>query len=124
MKVLLIDDDASFLKVLGHKLLGAGFEVTSCSSGESALDLMRARSFRVIVTDYRMNGVSGLAVARFAKSRRPPIPVIMLTAYAGLLNSDSEEIPDRVFTKPVEFSSLVDAINGLGNPSREKSTEA
>jgi CheY-like chemotaxis protein len=64
------------------------------------------------VTDLRMPGMDGLAVARHARQHRPPIPVILMTGYA---TSETHEDVRRMggttyVTKPFANADLVDAV--------------
>jgi YHS domain-containing protein/CheY-like chemotaxis protein len=113
-RVLIVDDDENFLKVLNFALTREGFDVYKCTSGEAAITLMEDRVFSLVISDYRLQGVSGLAVVREARKKIPPIPTILLTAYAGSLYGNNwGHLPERVLSKPVDFEKLVSIIDKL-----------
>jgi two-component system alkaline phosphatase synthesis response regulator PhoP len=127
-RVLLVDDDLSFLTVIKYLLQKNGFRVVSCSSGKVAMELLKSDDFDVVISDYRMGEHSGLAVSRVAWSRKPRIPVFIVTAYSdGLKSAYNQELwgqpaearPDRVFSKPVDEKALITAIRGIDR-SRER----
>jgi len=113
-RILVIDDDEDFLRVLKFGLTKEGFDVFQCNSGKAALSLLKSDNFAVIVSDYRLSDVSGLTIARAARKKSPPIPTILVTAYAGSLSSNLwENLPDRIYSKPIDFDTLIDAIEDL-----------
>ena len=59
MRVLLVDDDAVFLKFLGKKVSEWGHQATLASGGMGAIEALEKTQFDAIVTDTRMPGVSG-----------------------------------------------------------------
>lgn len=122
-KILLVDDDLSFLTVIRYFLRKYGYQVIACSSGEEAIELLRSRDFSLVISDFKMGRVSGLRVARTALRKNPPIPVIILTAYPdGLTNVIDQEFresswryfPNRVLTKPIDETKLITAVENLG----------
>ena len=102
-KILLVENQLNLKKVIERWLLKEGYEVVGCASGETALDLIKTGDFSVVITDYKMRRVSGLTIARIAKSRKPPIPVFIVSAYAeGFIISSCVELPDKIFSKPID----------------------
>lgn len=113
-RILVVDDDTNFLKVIVFALAKEGYDVSECTSGEAAIDLINSDSYSAVISDYRLRGVSGLAVVRAARKKKPPIPTFLLTAYAGsLYGSTWGNLPEKVFPKPVDIGKLIEAIEGL-----------
>ncbi len=81
--ILVVDDKENMLRLL-EKILGDRHDVTSVSDGSSALEVLRTRSFDVVLTDVRMPGADGFAVTRAVKERWPDSEVVMMTAYASI----------------------------------------
>jgi CheY-like chemotaxis protein len=81
--VLYIDDDASLVFLVTRLLERRGCRVTGCISQREGLDALRAdpASFDLLVTDYNMPGMSGLDVAREARSIRAGLPVAVATGF-------------------------------------------
>ncbi len=83
-KILLVDDEANVLKALVRQLRGK-FDLTTASSGEEALELIRRDGpFAVVVTDYSMPAMNGVEFLRAAKELVPDIVSVMLTGFAQL----------------------------------------
>jgi HD-like signal output (HDOD) protein len=84
--ILFVDDEPRFLEGL-QRLLHAQrdeWEIACAPSGETALALMQASSFDVIVSDMRMPGMDGAALLALVRERHPHIVRIILSAHAEL----------------------------------------
>src|SRR5690242_12135631 len=87
MKILLVDDEKNIRHTLTVTLKSWGHDVTSASSVEEATKLLKSGRFDFTLTDFRMQGNTGLDLIRFARSlSSPPISVVM-TAYASFENA-------------------------------------
>jgi DNA-binding response OmpR family regulator len=65
-RILVVDDEPSVLDVTGEFLVREGHEVETASGGEEALDLLRRRTFDLLITDIMMPGIDGLELASVA----------------------------------------------------------
>jgi two-component system response regulator MprA len=89
--VLVVDDDARSARVLAHMLRDDGYEVEVANDGASAIGrLTRAPTPEALVTDFHLPHADGLAVGRYARARRPDMPVFVVTGYPHLV-SDARE---------------------------------
>ncbi|HQR03863.1 MAG: nitrogen regulation protein NR(I) [Proteobacteria bacterium] len=83
--VWIIDDDRSIRWVLEKALAREGIAHTSFTSADDALAAFEAgQEPRVLVSDIRMPGPSGLDLLQRVRARRPGLPVIIMTAYSDL----------------------------------------
>lgn len=82
--VLLIDDDASLLRVTEYNLSQGGFAVVAASSGQEGLDLFQKVAPDIVVTDVQLGDVDGLDVLKQIKEKQPDIPVIIITAFGSI----------------------------------------
>ncbi len=80
-RILIVDDDMDLLQTLVRLLGRFGYRCLTASSADEAIGLMAVESPDVVVTDLRMPGMDGVAVARRARERTPPIPVVLMTVY-------------------------------------------
>jgi adenylate cyclase len=80
--ILVVDDNASNRDLLARRLVREGYRVTAAESGPSALALMTAESFDLVLLDLVMPGMSGFEVlCRLkAEARTRHIPIIMISA--------------------------------------------
>jgi len=81
--VLIVDDEPRVLDAL-EAILAAEFRVVRAGSGEAALDVLRAQDVAVIVTDYRMPGMTGVELLRQSQEQAPDAARIILTAYTDV----------------------------------------
>jgi FixJ family two-component response regulator len=80
LSVLIADDEDSFRQVLAAVLRASGtFQVTTCESGEAAINALREGRFDVIVLDNKMGEISGLNVLQWMYEQKMETPAIMLT---------------------------------------------
>ena len=83
--VWIIDDDRSIRWVLEKALGRESIECASFGSADEALAALAAGKLpRVLVSDIRMPGTSGLDLLRQVKQDHPDLPVIIMTAYSDL----------------------------------------
>ncbi len=80
--ILVVDDIARNLQLLGNILTSKGYEVLFATSGETALERLDARVPDIILLDLMMPGMDGMEVCRRIKAspKTIDIPVIFLTA--------------------------------------------
>jgi len=111
-KVLLVDDDASLLKLLAIRIESKGYQVTTCESGLAALQILKSHVFDAVITDLRMDEMDGMALHRQLQSRYPALPVIMMTAH-GSIPDAVEATKQGIFafiTKPIDKDELFDSL--------------
>ena len=85
--ILVADDDAVIRKGL-HRILSAeGYEVETVSNGRAALDRLEQKQFKLLVTDLKMPGMSGLEVLASIRTCQPELPVVLITGYAAIDNA-------------------------------------
>ncbi len=82
IKVLLVDDEESFVETLAQRLELRGFPVMTASSGEAALGIVHEKPVDVVVLDVLMPGKDGIETLREIKQMKPLVEVIMLTGHA------------------------------------------
>lgn len=84
MTVLCVEDEASQLTLRKALFESAGFQVFAARTGSQALELFRDNPVDVVVLDYWMAGMNGLAVATELKRLRPRTPIIVLSGWTSL----------------------------------------
>ena len=83
-RVLLVDDDESFLEVMAFLLEEEGYEVVRAKNGSEAFDRLQAGPFPVMVTDLKMPGMDGLTLLKKARGLAPNLLVIVTTAFGDM----------------------------------------
>ena len=84
LEVWIVDDDASIRWVLERALKQAGMSPIAFEDADSAMSALRRGEPDVLVTDIRMPGRSGLELLEDVRTRRPKLPVIVMTAHSDL----------------------------------------
>ena len=83
-KILLIEDDISFCKLLEKFLIKKAYDVTIAFSAAEARTAIKNESFDLILTDLRLPDSDGIGLMTEFKSSHPHIPVIMMTGYSDV----------------------------------------
>jgi CheY-like chemotaxis protein len=117
-RVLLVDDDAIVRQVLALSLEDTGHSVVLADSGAAALALLaQGERADIIVSDLTMPSMDGLALIRAAQERRPGLPAVLLTGYAGdgatLAVGGAITGAFSLLRKPVSGTQLADRITAL-----------
>ena len=82
MRAILFVDDHELLARLSCEILEMqGYRAVSAYSGEDALRKFEEEDFDILVTDFRMEGMNGLELARRVHEKDASIPVIIVTGY-------------------------------------------
>jgi len=82
--ILVVDDKDSMRNMLMETLIEEGYRVDTAEDGEKALDLVRNKSYDVVLTDLKMPGVDGLNVLSETKNVDAETEVIVMTAYGTI----------------------------------------
>jgi CheY-like chemotaxis protein len=121
--ILYLDDDESQLFMFKRMLEWWGYRVIAYREQLEAIEAVRNGeiSFDLMITDYKMPGISGLEVARAVRDVRPNLPVLMVSGYINdHLRSQATAAGVReLFSKPHEEEDLRDAIQELLPPPPE-----
>jgi DNA-binding NtrC family response regulator len=127
-KVLLVDDIASNLRILGLTLKRANLEVVEARSGLEAISVCTAELPSLVLLDLRMPEMDGIETLRRLKTVAPDLPVVMITvdtdlaaaveatklgAYDFLLRPVDEERLLLTIRHALERSSLRDQVENL-----------
>ncbi len=83
IRVLLVDDEASYLRVLSKRLALRGMLPTTAQSGPDAVRLLKKNVFDVALLDLKMVGMDGLETLRVFSILAPELKVILLTGHGG-----------------------------------------
>ncbi len=86
-RILVADDDAVIREGLRRILSAEGYEVKTVSNGRAALEHLEQDRYKLLVTDLKMPGMSGLQVLEAVRNCQPEIPVILITGYAAIDNA-------------------------------------
>lgn len=111
-RILLVDDDRNFLRVLNYHVEDLGFHTVAVSSPRRALQSLLEHEIDLVVSDLRMPEMDGIELLKEIKKKIPDLPVIVLTAH-GSIDRAVEAIKNGAFdflTKPFEKEEVLQTI--------------
>jgi len=80
-KILLVEDDQQIVTALTRVLTDEGYDVTHAQDGAKGLSLATKEPCDLVITDFKLPGVSGIELVRNLHDARPRLPVILMTAH-------------------------------------------
>jgi two-component system, response regulator RegA len=122
-RVLLIDDDEVFVRVLARALATRGFAVSTATNRSEALAAARDASPQYAVLDLKLGEDNGLALIPDLLERQPDLRILLLTGYASIATA-VEAIKRGAWdylAKPVDADQVVQALRGAGQVADETS---
>jgi DNA-binding NtrC family response regulator len=108
MKILVVDDEASLVRLIADHLRDEGHEAVSYTAGAEAVRALETVRFDAVITDLRMAEVDGMSVLRAAKAASPDTEVLMITGY-GSVEAAVEAMKAGAadfITKPVKLEEI------------------
>src|SRR3954447_9601082 len=108
MKAILFVDDHEVLARLSCEILEMqGYRAVCAYNAADALDKFNKEKFDILVTDFRMEGMNGLELARQIHAKDPSVPVIIVTGYGPV---DGGQDVNACLQKEEMFPALLEKI--------------
>jgi len=113
--VLIVDDDSKLLRMLERTLVFEGLNVATASNGHQALKLIDDSCPDLLVVDWMMPEMDGIALVSQLRSEKNKIMVLMLTARDSIENrvTGLESGADDYLVKPFAPTELVARVHAL-----------
>jgi CheY-like chemotaxis protein len=111
-KILCIDDETSALSVRKRVLESAGHHVITARSGEEGIQVFRSEALDLVLLDYWMPGMNGIATARELRRIKPSVPMVILSGLAQLPD-ETMGVVDRWILKDEGPEFLLNTISAL-----------
>lgn len=124
--ILIVDDNATNLKLARVLLAGEGYEVRTAVDAAEALTVLESFRPRLILMDLQMPGMDGLELTRHLKADPAMRGVIVLALTAYAMRGDEERARaagcDGYLTKPIDTRTFprVIAAHLDGHPPRDQ----
>jgi two-component system response regulator HydG len=83
-KILIIDDEVNIGILLSKFLTRNGFEISTSTNGNNALEIMTKEPFNLVLCDYRLEDTDGREMLRKIKATYPDTGVIIITGYSDI----------------------------------------
>lgn len=123
MTILTIDDEENIRNGLADNFELEGYDVLKASSGKEGLDLIKKGNVDLVITDLRMDGMSGEEVVRHVTTENPGIPIIVLTGHGSIEDATTAMKAGAYdfLTKPLDLDHLNLIVkNALKGRTQEK----
>src|SRR5271169_953428 len=107
--ILVVEDEPKMRRLLELQLAEEGFHARTAADAETGLQLLGKEPFDVIVTDFKLPGMSGLDFLHAVKRVNADLPVVMMTAF-GTVESAVDAMkagPSDYVLKPFSLAELV-----------------
>ena len=113
--VLVVEDEAEVRAMVAETLRELGCHVLEAHDGPSGLRVLHSREHvDLLVTDVGLPGLNGRQLADAARERRPNLPVLLITGYAGAALTDWQLAPGmEVVSKPFKLDTLAARVGSL-----------
>ncbi len=108
MTILTIDDEENIRNGLADNFELEGYEVKQAANGADGLNLIAEGGIDLVITDLRMDGISGAEVVQRVTTEYPGIPIIVLTGH-GSIDDATAALKAGAFdflTKPLDLDHL------------------
>jgi DNA-binding response OmpR family regulator len=107
-RVLVIDDETAILKMLAMALTRKGYQVDTAENGEQGIEKLRNADYRLVITDMRMDRMSGDEVLQEVRQiKGDSVPVIAMSGTPWLMDDTRF---DAVLAKPYMLKDLFDLV--------------
>jgi two-component system probable response regulator PhcQ len=113
-RIMLVDDEPHILKALERLLHRSDHEVEVYQDPQQALKRFHTATFDLVVSDYRMPGMDGVAFLKEVKTLQPDVMRLILSAYGdldALKSAINEAEIYRFISKPWNDFELTSAID-------------
>lgn len=112
-RILLVDDDVKAAEGVALALESRGYSVDHAEDGDIALDLAEEQIFDVVLSDIRMPMMDGLELLDALRTRRPRLPVVLMTAFdsAGRAIEATKRGAFDYLAKPFRMEELFEVLD-------------
>lgn len=111
-KVLVLDDEENILSAFRNFLEKEHCEMITASNAEEAGGILERERIKLLITDIRLGGISGVTFFIEAKRLHPELPVIVITGYPDVVTEEQIRTygADYFFLKPLDLDKLRHAV--------------
>lgn len=128
--ILSVDDEEAILKCFERALKFKGYDITTTTDTDAALEMLAKRDFDLIMLDVRMPKANGFEIYQQIKKKGKPVSVLFVTAYPASFSAKSEPIVRMwedefadgntdILYKPFDIDTLIEKVEGLIGPAED-----
>ena len=111
-KILVVDDSADTLEMIGRNLTARGYSVITAMSVMEATNSLKSHPVDLVITDLKMPKINGLELVKYIRENFKETEVMMITGYATIegavqaVKTGAEEYLTKPFTDEELFSAV------------------
>lgn len=119
-RVLIVEDSDSLRDSLKRVLEKEGYEVEAKASAEEALSSLQEKPFSLILSDYKLPGITGVDFLKRTREKSPTVPFLVMTAFGSIeLAVEAMKFGANDFlSKPFEPSDLCSVVKDMVHHQR------
>ena len=113
ISILYVDDEDALRVLVPNQLNMEGFLVDTADDGDTAVEMVRKKTYDLILLDIRMPRMNGIDVLRYLRDQKFPARVIMLTAVDDLtvaMETPTRMTPNRAIGQICALNSRSDLV--------------
>lgn len=112
-RVLIVDDEEGYRKVLSNSLTDLGYETKAVNNGFEALEEIKRRRYSIILLDVQMPGMDGIELLDQLQRIRFISHIVIITAYTGedIVREAIRKGAKKVITKPFSIDDIEICLN-------------
>ncbi len=116
-KILIVEDETNLAVTLAQALHWASdgnYQVQICESGDDALEVMKTKSFDLVISDLRLPGISGLEMITNMRESDDVTRTILMTAYGNEeVEAEATALTDAYMTKPFDMPDMLRVVDHI-----------
>src|SRR6266536_5218875 len=125
MRILVVEDEKRIADFLSRGLEGAGYAVDTAPNGATAVDLIHATDYDLVILDLMLPDMDGLEILEKIRNRKVGPPVLILSARGAVDDrvKGLELCADDYLIKPFAFVEMLARVRALlrrGQPTPER----
>jgi CheY-like chemotaxis protein len=109
-KILVVEDEPASLRILRYFLSCEGYETAGAKDGVEAMELLAQCRFDLVLSDIKMPGMDGVALAKHILSASPVTPIFLISANISDYFEDILKLRVPYFSKPLSLDQLLSKI--------------
>jgi len=115
--ILIVEDEETQRSLLSGLLQKEGYTVEEAGNGANAIDLFRTKTIDLVLLDFKLPDMDGLAILKGVKEINPEVEIIMITAYGSIENAVNalKAGASEYLTKPIDLDDLLFKIKKIEN---------
>ncbi len=115
IKIIVVDDEAVFCRVMEEFLQNEGFEVILAANSEEALSMTKKEKPDIMALDIRMPGINGDKIIRQLKDSYPKMAIVVVSGsdIPDMQNVLERAGADALLLKPMNFEKFLETVQEL-----------